>query len=97
MSSQNSSHFESAITIAKTGNTAWTHWTLIGSSQTVSSLWNGTETRSGANLSVTDESYNGSIAAAGSYNNVGFNGTWNGTTNAIPTAFSINGIACTVN
>jgi hypothetical protein len=28
---------------------------------------------------------------------VGFNGTWNGASNAVPTAFSINGTACTVN
>ena len=55
------------------------------------------ETQSGANVTVTNESYNGSIAAGGSYTGVGFNGTWNGTTNAVPTAFSLNGTACTVN
>jgi len=48
-------------------------------------------------VTVTNESYNGSIAAGASYTGVGFNGTWNGATNAIPTAFSLNGTACTVN
>jgi hypothetical protein len=46
---------------------------------------------------VTNESYNGSIAAGSSLTGIGFNGSWLGTTNAIPTAFSINGTACTVN
>jgi hypothetical protein len=65
--------------------------------QTVSSLWNGIETQSGANVTVKNEPYNGSIAAGASLTGIGFNGTWNGTTNAIPTAFSVNGTACAVN
>ena len=100
ISPQNNSAFGAAITINNTGTTAWTNWTLtwaFANGQTVSQLWNGIETQSGANVTVSNESYNGSIGAGGSYNGVGFNGTWNGTTNAIPTAFSINGTACTVN
>jgi len=46
---------------------------------------------------VTSLSYNGGIPAGGSYTGMGFNGTWNNTTNAIPAAFSLNGTACTVN
>jgi uncharacterized membrane protein len=100
ISPQNSSAFGAAITIDNTGTTAWTSWTLtwtFANGQTVSSLWNGMETQSGANVTVKNESYNGSIAAGGSLSGIGFNGTWNGTTNAIPTAFSLNGTACTVN
>ena len=37
------------------------------------------------------------IPAGGTYSGFGFNGTWNGITNAIPTAFSLNGTACSVN
>ena len=99
ISPQNSSQFGAAITIVN-GSTAITSWTLTWSfanGQTVSSLWNGIETQSGANVTVKNESYNGSIAAGGSLTGIGFNGTWNGTTNAIPTAFSLNGTACTVN
>jgi len=100
ISPQNSTAFGAAITIVNNGSTALSSWTLTWSfanGQAVSSLWNGNETQSGANVTVTNESYNGSIPAGGSYAGVGFNGTWNGTTNAIPTAFSINGTACTVN
>jgi hypothetical protein len=45
-------------------------------------------------VKVTNMSYNGSIPAGGSYTGVGFNGTWNNTTNAIPTSFVVNGTAC---
>jgi hypothetical protein len=48
-------------------------------------------------VTVKNEPYNGSIAANGTLSGIGFNGTWNGTTNAIPTAISLNGTACTVN
>jgi hypothetical protein len=99
ISPQNSSAFGAAITIVN-GSTAITSWTLtwtFANGQTISSLWNGIETQSGANVTVKNESYNGSIAANGTLTGIGFNGTWNGTTNAIPTAISLNGTACTVN
>jgi glucuronoarabinoxylan endo-1,4-beta-xylanase len=100
ISPQNTSAFGAAITINNTGTTALTSWTLTWSfanGQTVAQLWNGIESQNGANVTVSNESYNGSIAAGGSYNGVGFNGTWNGTTNAVPTSISLNGTACTVN
>ncbi len=99
ISPQNSTAFGANITIVN-GPTAITSWTLTWSfanGQTVSSLWNGNVTQSGANVTVTNESYNGSIAAGGSLTGIGFNGTWNGVTNAIPASFSLNGTACTVN
>jgi hypothetical protein len=99
ISPQNSSAFGAAITI-KNGSTAITSWTLtwaFANGQTVSQLWNGIESQSGANVTVKNESYNGSIAAGGTLSGIGFNGTWNGTTNAVPTAISLNGTACTVN
>jgi len=97
---QNTSAFGATITIQNTGTTAIANWSLTWSfanGQTISSLWNGIETQSGANVSVMNESYNGSIAAGASYTGVGFNGAWNGTTNAVPTAFSLSGTACSVN
>ena len=96
ISSQWSGGFGAGITIQNTGTTAWTNWTLAWSfanGQTVTQLWNGTETQSGANVTVTSLSYNGSIPAGGSYNGMGFNGTWSGT-NAVPTSFAVNGITC---
>jgi endoglucanase len=99
-SPQNTSAFGASITINNTGTTALTSWTLtwaFANGQTVSQLWNGIETQSGANVTVKNEPYNGSIAAGGTLSGIGFNGSWNGSTNAIPTAFSLNGTVCTVN
>lgn len=99
ISPQNNSAFGATITI-KNGSTAITSWTLtwkFANGQTVSSLWNGVETQSGANVTVKNEPYNGSIAANGTLSGIGFNGTWNGSTNAVPTAISLNGTACAVN
>jgi len=89
--------FGTAITINNTGTTAISNWTLtfaFANSQTVTQLWNGNETQSGANVTVTNMSYNGSIPAGGSYNAMGFNGSWNNVTNAVPTSFSVNGTVC---
>jgi hypothetical protein len=99
ISPQSSTAFGAALTIQNTGSTAWTSWKLtwtFANGQTVSSFWNGIESQSGANVTVTNESYNGAVAAGGNLTGLGFNGTWNGVTNAVPTAFSINGAACAV-
>ena len=89
--------FGAAITINNTGTTAITNWTLtwtFANGQTITQLWNGNVTQSGANVSITNESYNGSIGSGGSYSGMGFNGTWNNATNATPTSFAVNGVAC---
>ena len=89
--------FGAAITINNTGTTAISNWTLtwtFANGQTVTQLWNGNVTQGGANVSVTNESYNGNIASGGSYSGMGFNGAWNNATNAVPTSFAVNGVAC---
>jgi hypothetical protein len=91
--------FGAAISI-KNGSTAITSWTLtwtFANGQTISQFWNGVETQSGANVTVKNEGYNGSLAAGATLTGLGFNGTWNNSTNAVPTAISLNGTACTVN
>jgi hypothetical protein len=96
---QNSTAFGGAITINNTGTTAWTSWTLtwtFANGQTISSIWNASEIQSGAHVTLTNLSYNGSIPAGGSLTGIGFDGVWNGVTNAAPTSFAINGSACGV-
>ena len=99
---QTSSAFGATISIANSGTTALSNWTLTWSfanGQTISSSWNGTVAQSGANVTVSEQSGQTweNIPAGGSYTGFGFNGTWNGITNSIPTAFALNGTACTVN
>jgi cellulose 1,4-beta-cellobiosidase len=88
--------FGGSITIQNTGTAAWTSWSLTfafpASGQSVTQGWNGTFTQSGQNVTVTNLSYNGNVAANGSVN-PGFNGAWSGS-NPIPTSFSVNGNVC---
>jgi hypothetical protein len=96
---QSATAFGAGITINNTGTTAVSSWKLtwtFANGQTISSLWNGTIAQSGANVTVSSLSYNGSIAAGASYSGLGFNGLWNGSANAVPTAFALNGVACSV-
>jgi endo-1,4-beta-xylanase len=102
ISPQNSSNFGASVTIVNGGSTALSGWTLTWSfanGQTIASSWNGAAAQSGANVTVSEQAGQSweNIPANGSYSGFGFNGTWNGTTNAVPTAFSLNGTACTVN
>jgi len=88
--------FTAALNITNTGTTAISGWTLkwsFANGQTVTQLWNGMETQSGAGVTVNNLNYNANIPAGGSYSAVGFQGTWNGT-NSAPTAFTLNGTAC---
>jgi glucuronoarabinoxylan endo-1,4-beta-xylanase len=102
ISPQNSSAFGAAVTIINNGSTTLSGWSLTWSfanGQTIASSWNGAVSQSGANVTVSEQAGQTweNIPAGGSYSGFGFNGTWNGTTNAIPVAFSLNGTACTVN
>jgi mannan endo-1,4-beta-mannosidase len=88
--------FQGEITIRNTGTAAVNGWTLgfsFANGQTVSNMWGGTPTQTGAAVSVTPASYTSTIPAAGSVT-VGFIGT-KGATNTAPTAFTLSGSACT--
>lgn len=90
--------FGANLAIQNTSSSAWTSWTLTfafpASGQTVTQGWNGTFSQSGQNVTVTNASYNASVAASASVNpGPGFNGVWT-TSNPVPTSFSVNGNAC---
>lgn len=88
--------FGASLTIKNTGTTAISSWTLTWSfanGQTITQLWNGSESQSGANVTVSNLSYDGNIPAGGSVTGVGFNGSWSAT-NSVPTSFALNGVTC---
>jgi len=96
---QNTSAFGATLAITNNGTSTLSGWTLtwtFANGQTIANSWNGTETQSGATVSVSEQTGQTwqDIPPGGSYTGFGFNGTWNGTTNAIPTAFTLNGVAC---
>jgi O-glycosyl hydrolase len=88
--------FVAGVTIANTGSSPISGWTLkftFPGDQKITNAWSGTETQSGENVTITNASYNGTIAPGGN-TSLGFQGTW-ANSDAVPTAFTVNGAACT--
>jgi cellulase/cellobiase CelA1 len=88
--------FQGDVTIRNTGSAPINGWRLgwtFANGQRVSQAWGGSVTQSGADVTATNVDWNASIAP-GSSASVGFLADWTGT-NAKPTAFVLNGAACT--
>jgi len=89
--------FGAAITITNSAATATSSWTLTwawpAQGEAVSDGWDGTFTQSGLDVTVTNASWNGVIAANGGSTSIGFNGTDTGQAPS-PTVFALNGTVC---
>jgi endoglucanase len=87
--------FQAQIVLTNTGSSAISPWTLTWTfpgDQKISSMWTASYTQSGENVTAVNESYNATIAPSASVT-IGFTGTYT-SSNASPTAFSVNGTAC---
>jgi cellulose 1,4-beta-cellobiosidase len=93
--SQWNTGFTVAVTVTNLGDpiTSWSLGYSYGGNQQLAQGWSGNWTQSGQNVTVTNESYNGSLATNGTVS-FGANFNYSGT-NASPTAFTLNGQACT--
>ena len=88
--------FTANVTIGNTGSSAINGWNLtftFPGDQKITSAWSGVENQTGENVTITNESYNGTIPANGS-TSLGFQGTWS-SSDASPTSFAVNGSTCT--
>jgi hypothetical protein len=96
IASQWAGGFGANITVTNLGSpvTSWTLAWSFSAGQTVTQYWNATITQSGSQVSATNVSYNGSVATNGTAA-FGFNGSWNNSSNPVPTNFAFNGVACT--
>ena len=86
--------FTASITITNNGApiTSWTLQYSYSGNQTLSSGWNGNWSQNGQAVTVTNASYNGSLAT-GASTQIGANFNYTGTSTA-PTAFTLNGSQC---
>ncbi|AVT31966.1 beta-glucosidase [Plantactinospora sp. BC1] len=88
--------FSANLTIRNTGTAALTGWTLgfgfPASGQRVVQGWSARWTQSGSDVTATNESWNGTLAAGASVG-IGFTGSHTGS-NPRPTAFTLNGQSC---
>ncbi|WP_084599889.1 cellulose binding domain-containing protein [Actinoplanes subtropicus] len=87
--------FGASVDVTNLGDplTGWRLTWSFTAGQTISQLWNGTATQSGAQVTVVNAGWNGGIGTGGSVD-VGLNGSWTGG-NPAPTDFALNGVACT--
>ena len=88
--------FTGGFTITNTGTTAINSWKVtwvFAGNQQVTQAWNGNAAQSGKAVTFTNASWNGAIAAGATISGMGFNADYSGA-NALPTAFSLNGVQC---
>ncbi len=92
--------FTTGITVANTGSTAINGWTLqfaFPNGQVITSLFNAGYTQVGADVTMTNRSYNGTIPPGGTViTPLGFVATWNNVTNNPPASFTLNGTTCSI-
>jgi len=89
--------FTGSVRVTNTGSSALSAWSLafsFPSGQQVTQGWSATWSQSGSAVTASNAAWNGSLAPNASVE-IGFNGTHSGT-NTAPTAFSLNGQACSV-
>jgi lysophospholipase L1-like esterase len=87
--------FGASVDITNLGDPlpGWSLTFTFTGGQTITQLWNGSVTQTGAAVTVRDAGWNGSLATNGTAS-FGFNGSWTGS-NPVPAAFALNGTTCT--
>jgi large repetitive protein len=88
--------FGTAISIVNSGTQPINGWTLTwtwAGNQAINQAWNANYTQSGAKATLTNASWNGTIAAGATVSGMGFNASYSGT-NTAPSAFYLNGQLC---
>ncbi|CAL9369299.1 Endoglucanase CelA [Streptomyces sp. enrichment culture] len=88
--------FQAGVKVTNLGDpvTGWTlKFTLPDAGQKVTQGWNATWSQSGSAVTVTHSDWNRTLAT-GAAADLGFTGTFTGA-NPKPTAFTLNGVACT--
>jgi endo-1,4-beta-xylanase len=87
--------FTAQVNISNTGTTTISGWSLtftFPGDQKITSNFNGGFSQTGENATLTNASYNGTIAPGSSITD-GFQGSWT-SNDTNPSSFSINGTAC---
>jgi hypothetical protein len=88
--------FTASIAITNGGTAAINGWTLVfvfGGDQKINNAWGASATQSGSTVTLTNASYDSTIAPGATTSSIGMIGTWT-TSNAAPTGFTLSGIAC---
>ncbi len=93
--SQWSGGFSANVVLTNTSSVPIHDWTLaftFPGDQQITELWNGSFAQTGEQVTITNLSYNSSIAPGGTVN-LGFNGAWV-SNDTSPMLFTLNGMTC---
>jgi hypothetical protein len=95
VSSQWQGGFGANVSLTNLGDpvTSWTLTWSFGAGQQVTQAWSATVTQTGAQVTADNAGWNGNLATNGS-TSFGFNGSWNNSSNPVPSTFALNGVAC---
>jgi endoglucanase len=87
--------FQGGVSITNLGDplTSWKLEFDFPAGQSVTQGWNATWTQATTHVTATNLSWNGGVATNGTVS-AGFLASWTGS-NPVPTAFKVNGVACT--
>jgi cellulase/cellobiase CelA1 len=88
--------FTANVTITNNSSSTIRGWTLtftLPGDQKITNAWNAAVTQTGASVTITNLGYNATIPPGGGQP-FGFQGSW-AASDASPTSFSVNGMACT--
>ncbi|NUT48524.1 MAG: cellulose-binding protein [Saccharothrix sp.] len=96
VSAQWAGGFTASITVHNLGDPVdgWRLGWRFTAGQAVTSSWGFTANPASGDVVATNVAYNAAIPTGGSVT-AGFNGSWNNSANPVPTAFTLNGVACT--
>ncbi len=88
--------FGATVTVTNLGDplSSWDLRWSFPDGQSIQQLWNGVASSSGSQVTVTNVPWNGSLGTNANVQ-LGFNGSWTGSTNGAPTSFTLNGTTCT--
>jgi hypothetical protein len=88
--------FVASVSIANTGTASISGWKLtftFGGDQQITGAWDAGYSQSGETVTLTSTSSDAAIAAGATLSGIGFIGTWHAS-DAPPTSFALNGVAC---
>jgi GH43 family beta-xylosidase len=87
--------FSGSVDLTNLGDplTSWTLTWSFTAGQQVTQGWSAVYSQSGAQVTARNQTWNGNLGT-GAAVNLGFNGSWNNSTNPAPTGFALNGVAC---
>ena len=88
--------FTAALSIADTGEQAFSGWKLtftFGGDQKIGTVWGASAAQSGETVTLTNLGYDAAIAAGATLSNIGMTGTWT-VSDAAASGFAVDGVAC---